>query len=130
MVDKSARRQVDGDATAKSRPAVRSDLSVSTSCTCFANSRRGTSGAALRIDTTNWPFFYPGVREVQLLDGHKVLQVGTRFEANLAGQDVYASVQEFEPITRVAWGDGPKSSKESRAYHAWIITPTPRGAHL
>jgi len=43
---------------------------------------------------------------------------------------VYASVQEFEPITRLAWGGGPKASKESRAYHAWIFTPTPRGVHL
>jgi uncharacterized protein YndB with AHSA1/START domain len=85
---------------------------------------------SLLVDTTHWPLFYPGVQEVQLLDGHKALQAGTRFETNLAGQDVYASVQEFEPITRLAWGGGPKSSKESRAYHAWIITPTPRGVHL
>ena len=48
----------------------------------------------------------------------------------LAGQDVYASVQEFEPITRIAWGGGPKSSRDSKAYHAWIITPTPNGTHL
>lgn len=86
---------------------------------------------SLLVDTTNWPLFYPGVQEVQLLDGHKMLQAGTRFETNLAGQDVYASVQEFEPITlKIAWGGGPKSSKESRAYHAWIITPTPNGCHL
>ena len=31
---------------------------------------------------------------------------------------------------RIAWGGGPKASRESRAYHAWIITPTPRGCHL
>jgi len=57
---------------------------------------------SLLVDTTNWPLFYPGVQEVQLLDGHEVLQAGTRFETNLAGQDVYASVQEFEPITHLA----------------------------
>ncbi len=85
---------------------------------------------SLLVDTTAWHRFYPGVKEVNLLDGHKMLQAGTRFETNLAGQDVFASVREFEPITRIAWGGGPTSSKESRAYHAWIITPTPGGCHL
>lgn len=85
---------------------------------------------SLLVDTTTWHRFYPGVAEVQLLNGHEVLQAGTRFETNLAGQDVYASVQEFEPISRIAWGGGPKASKESKAYHAWIITPTSGGCHL
>ncbi|WP_428390933.1 hypothetical protein [Lichenicoccus sp.] len=33
-------------------------------------------------------------------------------------------------MTRVAWAGGPKASAESRAYHAWIITPTANGTHL
>jgi hypothetical protein len=65
-----------------------------------------------------------------LLDGHESLRLGTRFETNLAGQDVFASVQEFEPMTRIAWGGYPKVAKASTAYHAWIITPTPNGCHL
>jgi uncharacterized protein YndB with AHSA1/START domain len=85
---------------------------------------------SLLVDQTAWPSYYPGVEHVQLLDGHKSLHLGTRFETNLAGQDVFASVQEFEPVTRIAWGGFPKASKESRAYHAWIITPTPNGSHL
>ena len=85
---------------------------------------------ALLTDTTAWPQFYPGVKEVTLLDGHKKLQPGTRFETNLAGHDVAASVQEFDPMTRIAWGGGPKVSNTSRAYHAWIITPTDAGCHL
>jgi uncharacterized protein YndB with AHSA1/START domain len=85
---------------------------------------------SLLIDPAAWPSFYPGVSEVHLLDGHKTLQSGTRFETNLAGQDVSASVQEFEPFTRIAWGGGPEASKESRAHHAWIITPTDTGTHL
>ncbi len=85
---------------------------------------------SLLVDTTTWTRFYPGVQQVELLDGQRTLQAGTRFETNLAGQDVRASVQEFEPITRIAWGGGPKASPESRAYHAWIITPTPNGCHL
>jgi len=45
---------------------------------------------------------------------------GPRFETNLAGENVLASVQEFEPITRIAWGGFP----------TWIITATPKGCHL
>jgi uncharacterized protein YndB with AHSA1/START domain len=85
---------------------------------------------SLLVDTTVWPLFYPGVKEVKLLEGHKMLHAGVKFETNLAGQDVYASVQEFEPMTRIAWGGGPKSSLQSKAHHAWIITPTPGGCHL
>ncbi len=85
---------------------------------------------SLLTDPRAWPSFYPGVEQVQLLDGHDTFRLGTRFETNLAGQDVFASVQEFEPMKRIAWGGGPKASAESRAYHAWIITLTTNGTHL
>ena len=85
---------------------------------------------SLLVDPKAWPSFYPGVEHVQLLDGHGSLRLGTRFETNLAGQDVSASVPELEPRTRIAWSGYPKVSEESRAYHAWIITPTPNGCHL
>ncbi|WP_413116932.1 SRPBCC family protein [Streptomyces sp. CY1] len=52
---------------------------------------------SLLVDPKAWPSFYPGVEHVQLLDGHESLRLGTRFETNLAGQDVFRSVQEFEP---------------------------------
>lgn len=84
----------------------------------------------LLTDPAAWPSFYPGVQHVQLLDGHTRFGTGTRFETNLAGQDVFASVQEFEPMTRIAWGGYPKVAEHSRAYHAWIITPTASGCHL
>ncbi|MGI4865173.1 MAG: SRPBCC domain-containing protein [Janthinobacterium lividum] len=85
---------------------------------------------SLLIDPTTWPSYYPGVTHVHLLDGHPSLRLGTRFETNLAGQDVFAAVQEFEPLTRIAWGGYPKVAEHSTAYHAWIITPTPGGCHL
>jgi uncharacterized protein YndB with AHSA1/START domain len=85
---------------------------------------------SLLVDPAAWPSFYPGVEHVQLLDGHEALRTHTRFETNLAGQDVFASVQEFEPMTRIAWGGYPKAFEESKAYHAWIITPTSNGCHL
>jgi len=85
---------------------------------------------SLLTDPLSWPTYYPGVSHVELLDGHTTLQLGSRFETNLAGQDVAASVVEFEPMTRIAWAGGPKASSSSRAHHAWIITPTGRGCHL
>ncbi|TDN62189.1 SRPBCC domain-containing protein [Paraburkholderia sp. BL10I2N1] len=85
---------------------------------------------ALLTNPNAWPRFYPGVEHVRLLDGHQTFGPGTRFETNLAGQDVSASVQEFEPQTRIAWGGHPKGAEESKAYHAWIITPTANGCHL
>ena len=85
---------------------------------------------SLLVDPEAWPGFYPGVEHVQLFDGHESLRLGTRLETNLAGQDVLASVLEFEPMTRIAWYGGPKRSEDSKAYHAWIITPTPNGCHL
>ena len=85
---------------------------------------------SLLVDPKAWPSFYPGVEHVQLFDGNVSLRLGTRLETNLAGQDVLASVEEFEPITRIAWYGGPKDSEASKAYHAWIITPTPNGCHL
>jgi uncharacterized protein YndB with AHSA1/START domain len=85
---------------------------------------------SLLVDPKTWPSFYPGVERVHLLDGGESLRLGTRFETNLAGQDVIASVQEFEPITRIAWGGFPKVAEDSKGYHAWIITLTPKGCHL
>lgn len=86
---------------------------------------------SLLVDPQAWPSFYPNVNEVPvLLDRRQSLSLGTLFQASLAGQDVLASVQEFEPMTRIAWGGGPKAYPDSRAYHAWIITPTASGAHL
>lgn len=84
----------------------------------------------LLTDPAAWPSFYPGVQHVQLLDGHTRFGAGTRFETNLAGQDVFASVQEFEPMTRIAWGGYPKAAEHSPAWHAWIITPVAGGCHL
>lgn len=85
---------------------------------------------SLPTDPNAWPKFYPGVQHVELLNGDTSLELGTRFQTNLAGQDVFVSVQEFEPMTRLAWGGFPKISEDSKAYHAWIITPTKAGCHV
>ena len=85
---------------------------------------------AVLTDTSTWHRFYPGVQQVELRGGGTALALGKQFETNLAGQDVVATVEEFEPVTRIAWFGGPKSAPESVAYHAWIISPTSEGCHL
>jgi uncharacterized protein YndB with AHSA1/START domain len=85
---------------------------------------------SLLVDPKAWLSFYPKIEYVRLLGGHETLQLGTQFEASLAGEDVVASVEEFEPMTRIAWSGHPRGSEASKAYHAWIITPTPDGCHL
>jgi hypothetical protein len=66
---------------------------------------------SLLVDPEDWPSFYPGVEHVQLFDGHQSLRLGTRLETNLAAQDVLASVEEFEPITRIAWYGGRRTPR-------------------
>jgi hypothetical protein len=83
---------------------------------------------SLLVDPEDWPSFYPGVEHVQLFDGHQSLRLGTRLETNLAAQDVLASVEEFEPITRIAWYGGPKDSKGSRLTTLGSSHPSPTDA--
>jgi uncharacterized protein YndB with AHSA1/START domain len=85
---------------------------------------------SLIVDPKAWPSFYPKIEYIRLLGGHESLRLGTQFEASLAGDDVFATVEEFEPMTRIAWSGYPKGSETSKAYHAWIITPTPEGCHI
>lgn len=75
------------------------------------------------VDPKAWPSFYPGVEHVQLLDRHDSLRLGTRFETNLAGQDVFASVQEFKPMTRIAWGFIRKFPKNPRRITVGSLHP-------
>lgn len=81
-------------------------------------------------DVSLWPVFYPNVSGVRLLDGASTLEEGTRFEAGLAGQDVVATVTEYEPFERISWYGGPKDHPEATAYHGFIFTPTAAGTHL
>ena len=77
-----------------------------------------------------WPAFYPNVSAVRLLDGATGFKLGARFQAGLAGQDVVATVTEYEPFERIAWYGGPTDHPGSTAYHAFIFTPNDVGAHL
>jgi hypothetical protein len=81
-------------------------------------------------DVALWPAFYPNVSNVRLLEGASTLELGTRFQAGLAGLDVIATVEEFEPFERIAWYGGPKEHPDATAYHAFIFTRTATGTHM
>lgn len=86
---------------------------------------------ATLTETSKWPNLYPSVEEVSLEDGGATLSEGTKFETNLAGQDMRCVVHEFDTERyRLAWYAFPKASDESRCYHAWILTPSAKGTHI
>ncbi|CAM2999982.1 SRPBCC family protein [Dermacoccus barathri] len=86
---------------------------------------------ATLTETSKWQHLYPSVEELSLEDGGATLSEGTKFEANLAGQDMRCVVHEFDTERyRLAWYAFPKASDESRCYHAWILTPSAKGTHI
>jgi uncharacterized protein YndB with AHSA1/START domain len=110
------------------------EMALSRSPIHFTNEREVAASPettwSLLVDPKAWPSFYPKIEYVRPFGGHESLQLGTQFEASLAGEDAGASVEEFEPMTRIARSGHPRSSESSKAYHAWIITPTPDGCHI
>jgi hypothetical protein len=85
---------------------------------------------SLLVDPKAWPGFYPGVEHIQLLDGHESPRFGMEFETNLAGQDRICVRTGVRTGSAHRLGGYPKASPISGAYHAWIMTPTPKGCHL
>ena len=75
-----------------------------------------------------WPTWYRNSKRVRLLrGGYPDLALGSRFHWWTFGVPITSEVREFAPPQRLAWdavGTGV------RAYHAWLITPTPRGCHV
>jgi hypothetical protein len=80
------------------------------------------SPRSLLADPKAWPSFYLGVEHVHLLDGGESLRLGTRFETNLAGQDVFASVQEFEPRRVLAHTREASSGARQGCDRTWRVS--------
>lgn len=75
-----------------------------------------------------WPTWYSNSNWVRFLEGSPPdLAKGTRFHWWTFSIPITSRVHEFEPYERLAWdAKGPGV----RAYHAWLITPTPTGCHV
>ena len=75
-----------------------------------------------------WPAWYENAANVTFLEGSPPdLDPGERFRWKTFGVTLESKVLEFVPGERIAWdARGPGVD----AYHAWVITKTPRGSHV
>jgi uncharacterized protein YndB with AHSA1/START domain len=75
-----------------------------------------------------WPEWYPNAAHVRFLNGDPPdLSPTTRFSWRTFGVSVESTVLEFVPRERIAWS---ARGVGVDAYHAWVISPTPRGSHV
>ena len=79
----------------------------------------------LLIQAENWPDWYEGMTNVQVLDskGGMIMENGN-LKFSTMGQDFEAVIREFEPYSRLGW---ETINKDLRAYHAWLIIPNENG---
>lgn len=78
------------------------------------------------IDARRWPSFYAQASNV-VIEGAEVLGPGVRFSWKTMGVQIACVVREFEPSRRIAW---EARGLGTRAYHAWLMTPTDRRTYL
>jgi hypothetical protein len=75
-----------------------------------------------------WPTWYANAAHVMFLQGTPPdLSADARFKWKTFGVRLESTVLEFVPTERIAWdarGIG------INAYHAWVISATPRGSHV
>ena len=80
------------------------------------------------VRATLWPTWYPNSANVEFLSGAPPdLVLGTKFRWKTFGVTVESVVREFVPFERLAW-DAQRGGL--KAYHAWLIQPTPEGCHV
>jgi uncharacterized protein YndB with AHSA1/START domain len=83
---------------------------------------------ACLIRAAEWPDWYGNAKRVRFRRGSPPdLALGTRFRWWTFQVPIRSEVREFTPYRRLAWDAvGPGI----RAYHAWLLTPTPKGCHV
>lgn len=83
---------------------------------------------ACLIRAQSWPSWYRNSKRVRFLRGTLPdLALGTRFHWWTFKVPITSEVREFVPYERLAWD---AEGLGVRAYHAWLITPTPNGCHV
>lgn len=82
---------------------------------------------AALIDAARWPEWYPNAADVRLLSGGGELAPGVRFRWTTFGATIVSEVAEFKPCERIAWTG---TAFGIDVYHAWLILPSARGAHV
>jgi uncharacterized protein YndB with AHSA1/START domain len=78
------------------------------------------------VDATNWPLWYPNSKEVQLLDGAKVLGSDVRWRWTTFGLAIESQVHEYMPYSRLGWY-GYAPGEAPAFYHTWLMQPRASG---
>jgi len=73
------------------------------------------------VDAGKWPQWYPNSRDVQLLNGAKVLGQGTVWRWTTFGLPLESKVHEYVPYKRLGW-DGYAPGSQPTFYHTWYLT--------
>ena len=79
------------------------------------------------IDVERWPTWYPNASNVVFADGAAQLSLRIAFKWRTFGVAIRSTVVEFESYDRIAWN---AFGLGVDAYHAWLLTATPRGTHI
>jgi len=78
------------------------------------------------IDASNWPHWYPNSKDVQLLNGAKVLGPDVRWRWTTFGLAIESRVHEYTPYSRLGWyGYAPGATPAF--YHTWLLQPRASG---
>jgi uncharacterized protein YndB with AHSA1/START domain len=78
------------------------------------------------VDASNWPQWYPNSKEVQLLNGARVLGSDVRWRWNTFGLAIESRVHEYMPNSRLGWY-GYAPGAEPAFYHTWLLQPRTSG---
>jgi len=79
------------------------------------------------IAAKQWPQWYPNARNVRILSGSELLELGAKFRWTTFGASIVSEVVEFVPFERIAW-TGRAIGID--VYHAWLISPSQGGCRV
>jgi hypothetical protein len=72
------------------------------------------------IDADKWPSWYPNAKDVQIIDGGKLLSEGTVFRWTTFGLPLESRIHEFVPYSRIGWY-GYAPGAQPTFYHTWYL---------
>lgn len=82
---------------------------------------------SILLAAEEWPTWYPGAKNVDVLDNSNQLSLNVAFNWETMGLKFQSVVKEFAPNSRLSWQSYKKSIS---GYHAWVIIPTSAGCKL
>jgi uncharacterized protein YndB with AHSA1/START domain len=74
------------------------------------------------VDASKWPQWYPNSKDVEILNGDKVLRENTTWRWNAFGLPLESKIHEYVPHTRLGWYIYAPGAQPT-FYHTWYLTP-------